>query len=192
MPPHASRRARRLGAPNRKHVFGAQLRRGAHCAPRGRCGYAPQAHKRRGEPHGSPCLLRITTPSFRARCARKSKSLFPVAARLPQRVSETDAAPEAGAQCAPLRRAERCVPVGWNLPFLLLGANGWRKLWRYAPCARSAPLFAAANAANLRADTYVSALAQRNGVDSQEGENLWCSPSCAQCGRAGRKYSVMN
>ena len=54
-----------------------------HCAPyvhahHGRvCGCAPQAHKRRGN-QGSPCLLRITTPSFRARCARKSKWRFGV------------------------------------------------------------------------------------------------------------------
>ena len=50
------------------------------------------AHKRRGN-QGSPCLLRITTPSFRARCARKGKCSLPVAARLPQRVSKTNSTP---------------------------------------------------------------------------------------------------
>ena len=59
-------------------------------------GYAPQAHKRRGN-QGSPCLLRITTPSFRARCARKSKSLFPFAARLVGQGKQNGCHPRNGA-----------------------------------------------------------------------------------------------
>ena len=67
-----------------------------------------------GEPHGSPCLLRITTPSFRARCARKGKSRFPPAARLPQRVSRTGATPEM------TRRGRRALrSEGWSPPLLV-------------------------------------------------------------------------
>ena len=90
-----------------------------------------------------------------------------------------------GAHCAPLRRAERRVPVEWNPPFLLFLANGRRKVWCYAPCARSAPLFPAANAANLRAETYEPAPAQRNRGDSQEGRNFVPPLLCA-CGAQPR------
>ena len=112
-------------------------RRGAHCAPdwgvsaeggnvcarasRGECGLRGRlAHKRRGNQNGSPCLLRITTPSFRARCARRSKSLFCCAARPPQRVSRTGATPEQQARIARTRQR----PVGWYPSFLLLMADG--------------------------------------------------------------------
>ena len=105
---------------------------------------------RRGQPDGFP-LLANQPLSLRARCARKSKCSLPVAAHFPYQGKQNGCHPRgAGAQCAPLRQAERCVPVGGVLPFLLLLESGRRKVWRYAPRARSAPLFAAANAANLR------------------------------------------
>ena len=100
--------------------------------------------------------------SFRARCARKSKSLFPDATRLSGQGKRNGCHPRGtGAHCAPLRQAEQRVPVGWQLPFLLLSAAGRRKVWRHAPCARSAPLFAAANAGTHWAHTYTSALTQK-------------------------------
>ena len=111
-------------------------RRGAHCAPDWGVSakgvtYVPALHgemrparppraQEEGEPDGSPCLLRITTPSFRARCARKSKSLFCCAARPPQRVSRTGATPEQQARIARTRQR----PVGWYPSFLLLMADG--------------------------------------------------------------------
>ena len=111
-------------------------RRGAHCAPDWGVSaegatYVPALHgemrparppraQEEGEPDGSPCLLRITTPSFRARCARKSKSLFCCATRLPQRVSRTGATPEQQARIARTRQR----PVGWYPSFLLLMADG--------------------------------------------------------------------
>ena len=111
-------------------------RRGTHCAPDWGVSaegatYVPALHgemrparppraQEEGEPDGSPCLLRITTPSFRARCARKSKSLFCCAARPPQRVSRTGATPEQQARIARTRQR----PVGWYPSFLLLMADG--------------------------------------------------------------------
>ena len=80
----------------------------------------PPRAQEEGEPYGSPCLLRITTPSFRARCARRSKSLFCCAARPPQRVSRTGATPEQQARIA----RTRLRPVGWYPSFLLLMADG--------------------------------------------------------------------
>ena len=75
-----------------------------------------------------PSLLRITTPSFRARYARKSKSRFPVAARLPLRQAGDWLPPQNGARtvhCCHIvgrddsarhsgprpRRAKRCVHI---------------------------------------------------------------------------------
>ena len=111
-------------------------RRGAHCAPDWGVSaegatYVPALHgemrparppraQEEGEPDGSPCLLRITTPSFRARCARKRKPLFCCAARPPQRVSRTGATPEQQARIARTRQR----PVGWYPSFLLLMADG--------------------------------------------------------------------
>ena len=155
--------------PRRRH------RRGAHCAPflRRSRGFSARllitAYSRPTRPHcgqeggnqGFPLLVNHPL-SFRARCARKSKSRFPSATRLPGQGKQNGCHPKgAGARCAPLREGNSNAPVGWNLPFLLFLAGGRRKLYRYAPCARSAPLFAAANAANLRADAYLPALTQK-------------------------------
>ena len=145
-----------------------------------------------GGNQGFPLLVNHP-PSFRARCARKGKSLFPPAARLPQRVSRTGATPEMA------RRGRRALrSEGWSPPFLFLGENGRRKLWRYAPCARSAPLFAAANAVTLWAHTYAPAPTHRKWGDSQEGRNF-VSPLLCACraqrhrlpGRALRAPTVM-
>ena len=146
---------------------------------------------RRGQPDGFP-LLANQPLSLRARCARKSKYSFPIAAHFPYQGKQNGCHPRgAGAQCAPLRQAERCVPVGGVLPFLLLLESGRRKVWRYAPCARSAPLFAAANAINLWPHTYASALSQRKWGDSQEGRNFVSPLLCAR--RAQRHFlPVMN
>ena len=166
------------------------FRRGAHCAPDWGVSaegatYVPALHgemrparppraQEEGEPDGSPCLLRITTPSFRARCARKRKPLFCCAARPPQRVSRTGATPEQQARIARTRQR----PVGWYPSFLLLMADGRQggEEVTYL-CARSAPLFAAANAENLSSfrSAVCSGRKRRRG-DSQEGRNLGSSP----------------
>ena len=145
-----------------------------------------------GGNQGFPLLVNQPL-SFRARCARKSKSRFPSAAQLPQRVSRTGATPEM------TRRGRRALrSEGWSPPFLFLGENGRRKLWRYAPCARSAPLFAAANAANFGRRPVYLLLPKRKWGDSQEGRNF-VSPLLCACraqrhrlpGRALRAPTVM-
>ena len=153
---------------------------GRECGLRGRL-----AHKRRGNLR-FPLLLRITTPSYRARCARKDKCRFPTAARLFGQGKQNRCHPKgAGARCAPLREGNRNAPVVWNLPFLLLGVSGRQVERGTCFCARSAPLFAAANAANLRVETYTSAPAQRKRGDSQEGRNF-VSPLLCACGAQPR------
>ena len=119
-----------LGAPNVASVS----RRGAHCAP-GDCGLyrfakllihncvfaacAAALRTRRGQPDGFP-LLANQPLSLRARCARKSKYSFPIAAHFPYQGKQNGCHPRgAGAQCAPLRQAERCVPVVGVLPLLV-------------------------------------------------------------------------
>ena len=168
--------------------------RGTVCACPSRAeivAYAATLRTRRGQPNGFP-LLANQPLSLRARCARKGKCSFPIAAHFPYQGKQNGCHPRgAGAQCAPLRQAERCVPVGGVLPFLLLLESGRRKVWRYAPCARSAPLFAAANAINLWPHTYASALSQRKWGDSQEGRNFVSPLLCAR--RAQRHFlPVMN
>ena len=153
---------------------------GRECGLRGRT-----AHKRRGNLR-FPLLLRITTLSYRARCARKDKCRFPIAARLFGQGKQNRCHPKgAGARCAPLREGNRNAPVVWNLPFLLLGVSGRQVERGTCFCARSAPLFAAANAANLRVETYTSAPAQRKRGDSQEGRNF-VSPLLCACGAQPR------
>ena len=118
---HAVRWSQPVGARVARPI-GAFRLKGQRMCPRftGECGLRGRlAHKRRGNQNGSPCLLRITTPSFRARCARRSKSLFCCAARLPQRVSRTGATPEQQARIARTRQR----PVGWYPSFLLLMAD---------------------------------------------------------------------
>ena len=119
---HAVRWSQPVGARIARPI-GAFRLKGQRMCPRftGKCGLRGRlAHKRRGNQNGSPCLLRITTPSFRARCARRSKSLFCCAARPPQRVSRTGATPEQQARIARTRQR----PVGWYPSFLLLMADG--------------------------------------------------------------------
>ena len=119
---HAVRWSQPVGARIARPI-GAFRLKGQRMCPRftGECGLRGRlAHKRRGNQNGSPCLLRITTPSFRARCARRSKSLFCCAARPPQRVSRTGATPEQQARIARTRQR----PVGWYPSFLLLMADG--------------------------------------------------------------------
>ena len=119
---HAVRWSQPVGARIARPI-GAFRLKGQRMCPRftGKCGLRGRlAHKRRGNQNGSPCLLRITTPSFRARCARKRKSLFCCAARPPQRVSRTGATPEQQARIARTRQR----PVGWYPSFLLLMADG--------------------------------------------------------------------
>ena len=141
---------------------------------------------RRGQPGGFP-LLANQPLSLRARCARKSKCSFPIAAHFPYQGKQNGCHPRgAGAQCAPLRQAERCVPVGGVLPFLLLLESGRRKVWRYAPRARCAPLFAAANAANLRVGLNCLLSPKRKWGDSQEGRNFVSPLLCAR--RAQRHF----
>ena len=90
------------------------------------------------------------------------------------------ATPRGGrAMRAPTKRGRQRF-MGWNLPFLLLWADGQWKLGCYAPCARSAPLFAAANAATFWVCTYASAPAQRKWGDSQEGRNFVSPLLCAR------------
>ena len=63
-----------------------------------------------GEPNRFPLLLRITTPSFRTRCARKRKWRFPVATQAPEKGKQNSSHPgmrrsrfsRRGAQCAPV------------------------------------------------------------------------------------------
>ena len=166
---------------------------GRECGLRGRT-----AHKRRGNLR-FPLLLRITTLSYRARCARKDKCRFPIAARLFGQGKQNRCHPKgAGARCAPLREGNRNAPVVWNLPFLLLGVSGRQVERGTCFCARSAPLFAAANAVTLWAHTYAPAPTHRKWGDSQEGRNF-VSPLLCACraqrhrlpGRALRAPTVM-
>ena len=124
---------------------GVPVLHGLECGLRGRT-----AHKK-GNTKGFPLLanqphsfgweqahrhvskeLRHLLPQIRARCARKSKSLFPPAARLPQRVSGTDATPGGGrAMRAPTRygrsiwRAEVVAPYGVAVTPLPVAFGRW-------------------------------------------------------------------
>ena len=131
--------------------------------------------------------------SFRARCARKGKSRFPSAARLSGQGKQNG--------CHPRNRApgsSRPTRWGGNCHSCCFSAVGRRKVWRHAPCARSAPLFAAANAVTLWAHTYAPAPTHRKWGDSQEGRNF-VSPLLCACraqrhrlpGRALRAPTVM-
>ena len=156
------------------------------------CGLRGRTAGKKGETKVSPFLSINPFPLGRAARARVSPAF-----RLPpgclDKESRTGATPEMA------RRGRRALrSEGWSPPFLFLGENGRRKLWRYAPCARSAPLFAAANAVTLWAHTYAPAPTHRKWGDSQEGRNE-VSPLLCACraqrhrlpGRALRAPTVM-
>ena len=75
-------------------------------------------------------------------------------------------------------------------PYEVAAVNGTR-----ASGVASIPLTLTRQMGGSRKASLTLARAARpkgNGVDSQEGENRRCSPSCAQCGRAGREYALIN
>ena len=153
-------------------------------ARRGRAGFAPA---RRGRARGRkpirfpPSCQSPSFPSGRAARARVSDAF-----RLPP-------------NCFCDRQGIGCHPRGSALPLrggtspsCCLGQMGGGNFNVTHPARVSAPLFAAANAANLRADAYVPAPAQRKRGDSQEGRNfvspLFASRSeraCEQPPRSG-------
>ena len=122
------------------------------------------AHKRR--PFAPSCE---SPPLPSGRAARAKVSLaFAVPPGCLDRASRTDARPCGKGTAAP-RGVEPALPAaygGW--------AAGGR---RHALCARSAPLFAAANAENLSSFRLAAGPARkRRWGDSQEGRNLGSSP----------------
>ncbi len=166
---------------------------GAHCAPNGgvclkgqrmcpcitgwdaACAAALRA--RRGKPRFPPSCQ--SSPSFRARCARKSKSLFSTCRPVAPKGKQNGCYPRNGAP-----GSSRPTRWGGNCHSCCFSAVGRRELWRHAPCARSAPLFAAANAVTLWAHTYAPAPTHRKWGDSQRGETSFL-PSCAPAARSG-------
>ena len=87
---------------------------------------------------------------------------------------------------APSRRALRNsnIPLGGQSKACGTGAHcaPLRGGTRSPPCCNGRWV-----AAVLRDNAFTrAARPEGKGVDSQEGENRRCSPSCAQCGRAGR------
>ena len=156
------------------------------------CGLRGRTAGKKGETKVSPFLSIIPLPSGRAARARVSPSF-----RLPpgclDKESRTGATPEMA------RRGRRALRGGGgNCHSCCFSAVGRRELWRHAPCARSAPLFAAANAANFGRRPVYLLLPKRKWGDSQEGRNF-VSPLLCACraqrhrlpGRALRAPTVM-
>ena len=132
-----------------------------------------RGHTRGGGTNWFPLLLRITTPSFRTRCARKGKCRFLAAAQLRGQGKRNCCHTISGrALRAPTERDAAALPWGDNFPSCCFQKMGGGNL-DVTHLARGAR-------------------PKRKGVDWQEGENRRCSPSCPQCGRAGRENTVMS
>ena len=148
----------------------------------------PHCAQEEGEPHGSPCLLRITTPSFRARFARKGKYSFPAAARLPYQGKRNGCRPRARARNArPYDGLNGASPWGGICPSCCFGQMGGGNLG-VTHLARVARPYLRQQMPQLFGYAPMRLLPPKgNGVIRKRGETS-CLPSCARGGRAGRIF----
>ena len=131
-----------------------------------------------GGNQGFPLLVN-QPPSFRARCARKSKSRFPSAARRPQRVSRTGATPEM------TRRGRRALRGGVATAILVAFQQLGGGKFGVVHLARAArPYLRQQMPRILGGDLCICSYPKGNGVIRKRGETSFL-PSCAPAARSG-------
>ena len=158
---------------------------GRECGLRGRL-----AHKRRGNLR-FPLLLRITTLSYRARCARKDKCRFPSATRLPGQGKQNGCHPKgAGARCAPLRRGNSKRPRGVEPPLLVVFSR-WAAETLPLRTLRAQRALICGSKCRKSSGRCLPACSypKENGVIRKRGETS-CLPSCVPAAHS-REYAVM-
>ena len=132
-----------------------------------------------GGNQGFPLLVNQPL-SFRARCARKGKSLFPPAARLPQRVSRTGATPEMA------RRGRRALRGGVATAILVAFQQLGGGKFGVTHLARAARPYLRQQMPRIFGQMLTCLLLpKRKRGDSQEGRNF-VSPLLCACGAQPR------